>query len=346
MHTEEIDIPSLTDAQIDELNAFENLMGAEAYPEDPPQPDEQARIGYRTIPDFVKVRQFIERDDGGRIIGFAGTRWFDEPANRHILHAWLGVQADHRRQGVGRRLLGAIVDAADEANKTLLMGGTNDRRPEGEAFMRRLGAQGALEAHTNRLVLAGVDRDMVRRWIDEGPTRAPGYSLVAIDGPYPDELIEQIIDLHSVMNTAPRGDLDMEDSHWTVDQMRKQEESMLANGLERWYLAARHDESGELVGWTEVGWAPHMPQTVWQWGTGVRPAHRGHALGKWLKAVMLERVFIDRPDVKDVRTGNADSNAPMLGINKALGFEHYIAEISWQIPVEKVRAYLKEGVKA
>lgn len=35
---------------------------------------------------------------------------------------------------------------------------------------------------------------------------------------------------------------------------------------------------------------------------------------------MIEKVLADRPQVVRVRTGNADSNAPMHKINGAMGF--------------------------
>ena len=338
---DEVDVPSISDDEIGEINAFGNLLRADAYPEDPPYPDELARISWRAIPEFMVLREFVARTPERDIVASAGTRWFRAEDNQHVMRANISVRPDRRGRGLGKAMLRLVADAAEEAGKTLLMGGTNDRVPDGEAFARHIGAQDAFVAHTNRLVLADVDRDLVRKWIDDGPKRAPGYSLIAIDGRYPDDLVEEIVDLGAVMNTAPRGDLDLEDETWTVEQARQGEESFFAGGGERWYLAARHDETGALVGWTEVSWNPKSPQkTVWQWGTGVRPEHRGHAIGKWLKAVMLERVLDERPDAIDIRTGNADSNAAMLGINKALGFYHYIAEIGWQIPVERVRAYL------
>jgi hypothetical protein len=57
-----------------------------------------------------------------------------------------------------------------------------------------------------------------------------------------------------------------------------------------------------------------------QGDTGVRPDHRGHGLGAWMKAVNHLRLADERPDVEWVQTWNADSNEPMLRINRALGF--------------------------
>ncbi len=336
----EVDIPSLLDEEIDELNAFGNILRAESEPDDPPQPDDVARRGYRNIPAFVVVREFVARDRAGTIVANAETSWARAEDNQHIMQAEIRVASAHRRQGIARTLLGLVVEAAENENKRLLIGHGTDRVPAGEAFARRIGGRPGLVGHTNRLVLADVDRAEVRRWVDEGLGRAEGYSLLAIDGRYPDELAEEIVDLESVMNTAPRDDLEMEDQITTVEQIREIERSFFAQGGERWLLLARHDATGALVGWTEVGWFPHQPKTVWQWGTGVRPEHRGHALGKWLKAAMLERIFDEREGVVDIRTHNADSNDPMLGINHALGFKPYRTDTHWQVSIADTKSYL------
>lgn len=68
--------------------------------------------------------------------------------------------------------------------------------------------------------------------------------------------------------------------------------------------------------------------------------HRGCGLGKWLKAAMLGRVLRERPEAKEIRTGNADSNAPMLAINHRLGFKPYFAGTKWQVEPELVKLAL------
>jgi GNAT superfamily N-acetyltransferase len=300
-----------------------------------------SRNAYRNIPDFVVAREFVARDKEGKIVATAETSWTRSEDNQHLMGAAVHVAPTHRRRGIARNLLRLVVDAAEDVGRTVLMGLSTDRVPAGEGFARRIGAKVGLVGHTNRLVLGDVDRDEIRRWIDDGPVRAPGYSLLAIDGRYPDDLAAEIVALFDVMNTAPRDDLDMEDQVTTVEQLREIEKSFFAQSGETWLLLARHDATGELVGWSQVGWLPHHADTVWQWGTGVKPEHRGHALGKWLKAKMIERIFAERPYAVDIRTHNADSNDPMLGINHALGFKPYRTDLNWQVPVATAKSYLE-----
>jgi len=79
---------------------------------------------------------------------------------------------------------------------------------------------------------------------------------------------------------------------------------------------------------------------VGQGWTGVVPAFRGRKIGLWLKAAMLEKILRELPEVRSIRTGNADSNAAMLAINQELGFRPHFATAAWQGETDTVLAYL------
>jgi GNAT superfamily N-acetyltransferase len=335
-----VDYRSISEEQIVALNAFENAMAADSNPEDPPTPLEITRANATNHADVLVIREFWAREADGAIAGMGWAWWRRTEENRHVAWCRVDVRPDHRGRGLARALLRKVTDEVAADGRTTMICWTTDRVPAGEAFAKRVGADPGSATHTNRLLLADVDREMCRRWIDEGPARAPDYGLLMLDGPYPDDLIEEICGVYDIMNTAPRDNLDIEDQRHTVDEMRQQEKQGVAAGTLRWSLFARHVPLQKLVGFTVVYWNPAQPDTVYQGDTGVHPDHRGHALGKWLKAAMLERIFRELPDAVDVRTGNADSNDAMLGINHALGFGPYIAQMNWQVPVERVRAYL------
>lgn len=164
--------------------------------------------------------------------------------------------------------------------------------------------------------------------------------MIGFDGACPEDLVETLADLLGVMNDAPRGDLAVEDHQITVSEFRDQEKMTLARGEEPWWILVRHDTTGQLVGLTTVTWDAHRPATVNQGDTAVRPEHRGKTIGRWLKATMLRRILDERPEVVDVRTGNADSNAAMLAINTELGFRPYIGMTNWKINLTDLRARL------
>jgi len=102
------------------------------------------------------------------------------------------------------------------------------------------------------------------------------------------------------------------------------------------------DPRGACVGGTEVTFEPDDPSIAFQQNTGIDPANRGLGLAKWVKATMLKRIRDERPDVRRVRTDNVNalSNAPMLAVNKALGFEAVSTRTEWQATVDDVRRAL------
>jgi GNAT superfamily N-acetyltransferase len=337
-----VDARTLTDDEIIEISALGQILSQEAHPEDPVVPHEQLIAQVRTMPDFFDVAVARARR-AGTLIGTAVCFISRTGENEHLLNVDVAVTPDARRQGVGRALATAVCDVADREIRTLVVAGTSERVPSGESFAVALGASAGLQQHLNRLEIANVDRAQLERWVAQGPVRAAGYEVLAIDGPIPDDLIDAVADLYFVMNDAPRDDIAAEDERTTPAQLRAGEASAAATGRERWMLLARHAASGDLAGLHTVGWNPTQPATVWVGVTGVRPEHRGHALGTWLKAQMTLRIIDQRPGVNDIRTGNADSNDAMLGINRGMGYQPYVAGTVWQIEVEALRKALAAG---
>ena len=144
-----------------------------------------------------------------------------------------------------------------------------------------------------------------------------------------------------VMNTAPKGDLEVEPFVHTVESVRAELEELDAAELFRWSLVAMHEPSGECVGFTDVILTDASPEHAWQGGTAVRPDHRNHGLGRWLKGAMAERLLAERSQLRFVDTENAFVNEPMLNINIAMGFELVKTINEWQAPVAAVRGALE-----
>ena len=208
------------------------------------------------------------------------------------------------------------------------------------SFCDHVGAVRGSVERKSRMVLADVDRAMLEGWVAKARERAQGYSLLAWDGPVPEEYLERYVQLTMVMNTAPRDDLDVEDWVHTPERQRENEERYAAKGFRRWTLVARHDDSDELAGYTEFEFPPAHPDVVWQEATAVDPKHRDKGLGRWLKAANALRLLDEKPEVRHVDTWNAFSNGPMLGINIAMGFEVVNTFAAYQIETAALRAKL------
>jgi RimJ/RimL family protein N-acetyltransferase len=142
------------------------------------------------------------------------------------------------------------------------------------------------------------------------------------------------------VNQQPWDQLEVEDFNYTPERIRQLERLWAATNTERWTMIVQERATGRSVGLTDVWWQPNRPMILNQGLTVVLPEFRNRGLGRWLKAAMLDKVLRERPQVKFVRTGNADSNAAMLKINHALGFKPYIAGCFWQVETEQGAHYL------
>jgi GNAT superfamily N-acetyltransferase len=239
------------------------------------------------------------------------------------------VRPSWRTQGVGWQLAKAVIEEARVEGRSMLVWVTSDSVPAGEAFSRRLGGRVARVNRTSELQLGGLDWEMVRSWIDNGPRRAMGYRLEFWEGPFPANLLEDAAKFHHIMNTAPRDNLEVADTILEPEQVAEIDRHLAEAGRQRWTVFVR-GPGGRCVGGTEMTFEAWEPAVGWQQNTAIHPDHRGQGLTKWAKASMLARIKDQRPEVNVVRTDNAFSNEPMLAINTALGFTAVEVRTEWQ----------------
>jgi GNAT superfamily N-acetyltransferase len=320
---------SLPDRVIADWVAHDNRILAEEVPEDPPVLVEDVIRRMRSIPSTDR-RHFWLLRHGRRIVAVAILGWAELESNRKSAFVRVGVDRHLRRRGFGTRLLALALARSRKAMRPLLFAHSSDRFPAGVAFLRRFGFRQALEIHINQLTVDRLDRALMASWLSTGSERAAGYAVELWDGPVPEQWLAPFADLYSVMNTIPRGELELEDTVVTPRMIREGETFLFANGSRRLTACARHVASGALVGFTELIWNPKRATIVWQQNTGVVVEHRNQGLGRWLKAANMDAMLQANPAARFVRTGNADSNAPMLAINRQMGFVPFIAEIAWQ----------------
>jgi len=342
---DEVDPRSVDDATAAALAELRTIQQAEIAPEDPPVAPAEVADELRAPPDHVEHAVWLAHDgDRRRPLGALELEVEHRQDNRHL--AWVEpvVRPDARRAGVGGALVEAASAWAAERGRTTLMGGAAVGT-EGALAARALGGEVALVDRLSRLRTAELDRPLLERWVGGAAERARDYSLVAFDDRCPDDLVDRFARVVGVMNTAPRGDMDVEDLVATPDIIRAHERSWAARGVRTWVLCARHDPTDELVGLTAFELPKHRPWKVEQGDTGVHPEHRRRGLGRWLKAVNLLRLLDERPDVRVVDTENAGVNRDMLSINEALGFRP-LAEIEVlqvRLPVSAPRASAEAG---
>lgn len=337
----EFSVNEATEAEFVALHQYENEMRSERLPEDPPKSLASVKADWQTVPPFLKMRMWLVWDGAETAVIAKGLIAYTESDdNQHLAQVAVDVLPAYRQQGIARQLLALIVPVAEAQGRRLLVGNTNGRVPPGDKFMERLGGSRGMATHINQLALADLDQDLMKSWLQIGQKQSAEFNLGLWQGPYPEAQLDEIVALHEVMNQQPYDDLDVEDFHVTGEQLRQIEANLVAQGIERWTFYMQERATGKLAGYTELAFVPDRPAVASQGDTGVFPEFRGKGLGRWLKAAMLEKVLVERPFVHFVRTGNADSNAAMLKINRELGFKPYQSQTIWQVETEKVRKYL------
>ncbi len=320
-----------TDEELRALHAVEAPVAAERGSNRMPQSAESYIALARNLPSqFNDHAWLVETSDGKPVA--AGFCWSNFAGEHRVMECDLLVRRDHRRRGIGSRLLATICNETVNEGRSLLTWSTFGTVPAGEEFSRRLGARIGRVNRTSELVLADVDWIMIRSWARAELARNLGYRLELVDGEFPEHLRADAATFHHIMQTAPREDLDVGDVIVSADFVAELDRALAEAGRARWTMLAR-DPAGLCVGGTEVVLEPSNPATVHQQNTGIDPSHRGLGLAKWVKAAMLERIRDLRPEAVRVRTENAFSNAPMLAINRALGFKAISTRTEWQADV-------------
>lgn len=336
-----INLRSASDREYACLNAFRNLLRAEMLPDDPPIPCDEEIRGWRALPDFQKEGTWALWDQAGdQIIAWAQAMVWYTGDNEHLAEFNIEVLPAYRRQGIGRRLLRPVVDFARSHQRRLLICETTDRAPAGAAFLAHLEARAGLVSHIQQLRLAELDRELIADWLARADALRPEFQAELWAGPYPEEQIEAIAQLvQEIAADEPREKLEVEDQNFTPDTLRQWERHIFATGAKRWTVMGIRRSDRSLVGLTEVVWNPGRPTILTQDFTGVLAAFRGRGMGRWLKAEMVTRLLRELPEAQVIRTGNADSNAPMRKINHEMGYRPYFGATVWQVDTEAAAAF-------
>ncbi|HUZ44506.1 MAG TPA: GNAT family N-acetyltransferase [Acidimicrobiales bacterium] len=320
-----------SDAQLSELAGFENRLAQEMFPEDPPTPVEAIIALERAVPERYRRWSLRARDEAsGELVGTASAGIDpDHDDNPDMLRMSVQVLPGYRRRGVGRALLGGLAEIAQSEGRTRLVSSVHQRCPAGEAFARTAGAEVKSRLHLNRLLMPEVDRDLMDGWMADADSET--YELLIWERPIPEQHLADFVQLYLVMNAMPHDDLQRNDFTLTPEQWRESEEIQAAFGTEDWTMVVRRRSDGALAGFHHLTLYSFDPTVAWIDSTGVSEEHRGHGLGKWLKAAMTLRLLEHHPELREIRTGNHDSNAAMLAINRQMGYREFIATAACEI---------------
>ncbi len=253
--------------------------------------------------------------------------------NLHLAHLWAWVPPRFGRRGHGT----ALVEVAEEhlrelgrrtaVTQTWIGDGSGGYR----AFAERLGYSLA-QTQVERRQRLPMDEPTLARLEAEAARHSEGYTLRTVVGPIPDDLVPGFLTLYNLMNVEmPTGDIDLEEGRRTPEVQAQQEDELRDQGRTRLTVLA-YAPDGQAVAYSNVvtGAPDSDDPGIDQWATIVRPDHRGHRLGLAVKCALTRAIQEHFPEAEYVRTQNAETNAPMVAINEAMGFEVHTVEGEFQ----------------
>ena len=298
---------------------FEVYLAAERVDE-PAGPwfTERPFTGWLTVGWDGNPREAWLATDQGSAVG-----WYrlDLPVRENADQAYLNivVHPAGRRRGLGRALLQHAAGRAAANGRTVLNGAARDGSP-GEAFARVAGAKPGLVEVQRVLDIGKLEQGKLAGLRGPAERAAAGYSLVSWVGPVPEEYIEQTAAVYNGMADAPR-DAEITHEEWDAQRVRERVNGLRPQyGMRDYAVAARHEDTGELAGLTEVSVDPANPGWGFQVFTVVRREHRGHRLGLLLKIAMMELLATTEPQLERIMTSNGQSNEHMIAVNEAMGY--------------------------
>ncbi|MCG2592264.1 GNAT family N-acetyltransferase [Ramlibacter sp. XY19] len=317
----ELDLESATAAEWAAYHRFCRERSAEDTPDLPVAADADRQRNL-VAPNTTNAWRIFNAWRGDEVVGTAAAWWRREGTPNHeqfarFIHVRGGVLAASRRQGVGSALLAHLLPVMAERGATAVTLETHD--DASAAFLLRRAAQEKFRAVENRLRLADVPWDDLERWQakDDGALRWETHA-----GRVPVERLHALLPtLAELIGDVPRGELDVPPSPPDAARYRNIYRRMDEDGGSHLMVVAMAGDTVAAV--CEAMWHAELPTTADQHFTGVARAFRGQGLARQAKARMLALLARELPQVQYVTTQNAESNAPMLRVNAALGFQPY-----------------------
>ena len=259
--------------------------------------------------------------------------------NRHLADLELAVHPRDRRAGVGSALLTAMEEVTAERGRTSIRVESNVRLVQSdpaEPFATRHGYRSAQVDLRSDLDLPQDLDELLMPLEDEAARFSADYDVLTWWDDVPQQWRADRARCAVDMSTdAPSGEVDVEAEDWDEARVARMLEILRAQGRRFVETVAVHRPTGRMVAFTDVVAPPHAPDMAFQWDTLVVGEHRGHRLGQLVKAANLRALHRELPDVAWLCTWNAESNEPMLRVNRAMGFR----------PVGRTTEWLKQTAR-
>ncbi|MGC4754993.1 GNAT family N-acetyltransferase [Micromonospora trifolii] len=311
----EWDPRTASSAEIASLLATLNAVLAADLPQDPPWRAASLREylaevmpGERRI-SWIAQAEPTDPGDPGDVLGQVHVLLLGDIGVLEVL-----VHPSARRTGLGRDLvLRAARRVYQEGFRSIGVEVVGDTPAVG--FYESLGFTREYVETRSVLDLTAVD------WAELAEMATgigAGYQLEFFPGGPPDDLIEAYARAKAEVRDVDDGEL--RPSSYDPERLRDSLDTLHRRGMKPYIVLARHEQSGEVAGLTEVVVPAQHPTRADQYDTIVAQDHRGYGIDRAIKARMLLELRSAEPELIEVQTWNAQANEAMLKVNAELGY--------------------------
>ncbi|MEJ7689644.1 MAG: hypothetical protein WKF76_03990 [Nocardioidaceae bacterium] len=271
--------------------------------------------------------------ESGRMVG-EGLIVGSTEDNLRTARLWAWVPPRERGRGVGRCVAVFLLGECRILGRDILQSTAKypfehrDDHPY-RRFAERHGFNLANTQVERRLALPVSDR-LLTSVAARAREKHRGYRLRTIVGPIPSDVAQGYCDVNNRLALeAPGGELHVEQNRRTPQILADQDEEIHEQGRTRVTTLAL-DAEGTVVALSCAIVTSASEPHVDQWSTIVRADHRGHRLGLAIKVAQIKVIQQQFPSKRFITTTNAETNAHMVAVNEALGFERFALEGDFQ----------------
>lgn len=263
----------------------------------------------------------------------------DYEDNKHIAWSYIIVDSEYRRNGIGTDLIRFLIPKLKEYKRRTIQAW--NEYESGKEFSKFCSGKMAIRSYENRLMINQVDWDNMNEWVKDGKKRSPDVQIVTFEE-VPEKMIEEYGQVFTeTANQAPLEDL--EGQEILTPELRRHQEAKERSAGTIWITKISVEPDNRISGLTEILYNPREPHVIYQELTGVKEEYRGRRLGKMLKADMMMLIKDRFPDVNYIATGNAMSNAPMLCINRGMGYKEVKRFETYKFNLEDLEKVTQEA---
>jgi len=296
-------------------------------------PDEwRARALNESAPAYYQLFSYGEALDHPVAVGSLEVTRID---NLHWIRGDLFVDPTQRRHGYGSALLGHLEDAACALGRTAILfwviEGGHERGEGPNRSFATLHGYDVVEEYVRRDLAWPRPNGELDRLHAQWSPFASAYAILSWRGPTPESVVQGRAHLSAVMPVeVPDAGFGLEEETWNAERVRHHENETNEMGRDLLVAAARHLESGELVGFSELTVSRAQPDTAYQWDTLVLRAYRGHRLGGLMKIATMRMLLGAEYETRRITTFNSAINEPMIAVNEALGAIEAGGIVTWR----------------